>query len=135
MSAVAVGYKRHGQAGRSHGVLARGRAGALPSARLKAQRNTAAASWRGVRMQALMSRSAHAVELENVPTLMRPSEVAALLGVSRTWLYDAPKEGRSPCVRLGGPDGPLRFVPDDLCAWIEDSRATWRPARRPRASE
>jgi excisionase family DNA binding protein len=42
--------------------------------------------------------------------LLRPGEVAVMLGVSRSWLYEAAKDGRVPCVRLGGPDGPLRFV-------------------------
>ncbi|HWT22095.1 MAG TPA: helix-turn-helix domain-containing protein [Solirubrobacteraceae bacterium] len=62
--------------------------------------------------------------------LLRPSEVAERLGVSRTWLYDAAKDGRIPSVRLGGADGPLRFVPEDLRAWIEASREAWRPGHR-----
>src|SRR3712207_8751414 len=41
--------------------------------------------------------------------LLRPAEVIDLLGVSRSWLYDAAKAGRIPCIRLGGPDGPVRF--------------------------
>ena len=45
-----------------------------------------------------------------------------LLGVSRSWLYDAAKGGRIPCVRLGGPDGPVRFRARELEAWIEGSR-------------
>jgi excisionase family DNA binding protein len=59
--------------------------------------------------------------------LLRPSDVARQLGVSRTWLYDAAKDGRIPSVRLGGEEGPLRFVPADLRAWIDASRASWRP--------
>jgi hypothetical protein len=31
--------------------------------------------------------------------LLKPSEVARMLGVSRAWLYDAAKDGRVPCVR------------------------------------
>jgi excisionase family DNA binding protein len=50
--------------------------------------------------------------------LLRPSEVAELLGVSRSWLYAAAQEGRIPCVRLGGADGPVRFRRDALEAWI-----------------
>ena len=38
------------------------------------------------------------------------------------WLYDAAKAGRIPCVRLGGPDGPVRFRACELEAWIEGSR-------------
>jgi excisionase family DNA binding protein len=59
--------------------------------------------------------------------LLRPNAVARRLGVSRTWLYAAAKDGRIPSVRIGGPDGPLRFVPEDLEAWLDEARAAWRP--------
>jgi excisionase family DNA binding protein len=59
--------------------------------------------------------------------LLKPTEVARRLGVSRTWLYTAAKGGRVPSVRIGGPDGPLRFVPEDLEAWLDEARAAWRP--------
>ena len=59
--------------------------------------------------------------------LIRPSELMQRLGVSRSWLYQAAKDGRIPSVRLGGPDGPVRFVADDIEAWIENARAGWRP--------
>jgi excisionase family DNA binding protein len=59
--------------------------------------------------------------------LLRPTEVANMLGVSRTWLYDAAKAGRIPSVRLGGPDGPLRFIEQDLDEWLERARQAWRP--------
>jgi excisionase family DNA binding protein len=59
--------------------------------------------------------------------LLRPVEVSRRLGVSRSWLYEAAKQGRVPCVRLGGPDGPIRFVEDDLAAWLDAARAGWRP--------
>ena len=29
-------------------------------------------------------------------------------------------------MRIGGPDGPLRFVPEDLEAWLDEVRAAWR---------
>jgi excisionase family DNA binding protein len=61
--------------------------------------------------------------------LMRPTEVARMLGVSRTWLYDAAKEGRIPSVRIGGPAGPVRFVRADLERWLDEARAAWRPGR------
>jgi excisionase family DNA binding protein len=60
--------------------------------------------------------------------LLKPTEVARRLGVSRTWLYAAAKDGRIPSIRIGGPDGPLRFVPADLDAWIDHARGAWRPA-------
>jgi len=50
--------------------------------------------------------------------LLRPGEVAELLGVSRSWLYAAANEGRIPSVRLGSADGPVRFPRDALEAWI-----------------
>jgi excisionase family DNA binding protein len=54
--------------------------------------------------------------------LLTPSDVALRLGVSRSWLYAAAKTGRVPCVRLGGEDGPLRFVEADLAAWLRRAR-------------
>ncbi|MFL5847073.1 MAG: helix-turn-helix transcriptional regulator [Solirubrobacteraceae bacterium] len=61
--------------------------------------------------------------------LLRPAQVCRMLGVSRSWLYAAAQSGRIPCVRLGGPDGPLRFVPGDIATWIEEARAAWAPGR------
>jgi excisionase family DNA binding protein len=44
--------------------------------------------------------------------LLKPSEIAQYLGVSRSWVYLAAGAGRIPCMRLGGADGPLAsFVP------------------------
>lgn len=71
------------------------------------------------------------------PALLKPSEVAARLHVSRSWLYDAAKAGliphiRLPSVGLDGREGPLRFVPEDLDAWIAEARANWTPGRHNR---
>lgn len=66
--------------------------------------------------------------------LLRPSEVAQRLAVSRSWLYDAAREGRIPSLRLGGCDGPLRFVEADLVEWIERARSEWRLADTSRAT-
>lgn len=49
------------------------------------------------------------------------------LGVSRSWLYQAAKDGRIPSVRLGGPDGPLRFHAADIDAWLDRAREGWQP--------
>ncbi len=62
-------------------------------------------------------------------TLMKPSAVATQLGVSRSWLYEAAKTGRIPSIRIGGEDGPLRFVPEDIERWLEEARANWTPGR------
>ena len=57
--------------------------------------------------------------------LLKPTDVARRLGVSRSWVYDAAKAGRIPSVRLGGPHGPLRFLADDVERWLEHARQTW----------
>jgi excisionase family DNA binding protein len=59
--------------------------------------------------------------------LLKPTDVARRLGVSRSWVYEAAKAGRIPCVRLGTPDGPLRFLPDDVERWLEEARRAWLP--------
>jgi excisionase family DNA binding protein len=61
--------------------------------------------------------------------LLKPTDLARRLGVSRSWLYDAAKAGRIPSIRIGGEDGPLRFVPEDVQRWIDDARAAWTPGR------
>jgi excisionase family DNA binding protein len=58
--------------------------------------------------------------------LLKASDVCQQLGVSRAWLYAAAGDGRIPSIRLGGPEGPLRFVQADLDAWIERARAGWQ---------
>ena len=60
--------------------------------------------------------------------LLKLVDVASHPGVSRSWLYEAAREGRVPCVRLGGADGPLRFSEDELTAWLEHGRSTDRRA-------
>ena len=66
--------------------------------------------------------------------LLKPSDVVRCLGTSRSWVYEAAKRGDIPSVRLGGEDGPLRFVESDIRSWIDDARARWRPGRRPVAT-
>jgi excisionase family DNA binding protein len=62
-------------------------------------------------------------------SLLRPTDLARRLGVSRSWLYDAAKTGRLPSIRIGGEEGPLRFVPEDIDRWIDQARAAWAPGR------
>ena len=62
--------------------------------------------------------------------LLKPTDVARRLGVSRSWVYDAAASGRIPCVRLGGPDGPLRFLSEDIEAWLDDARRNWLPGKQ-----
>jgi excisionase family DNA binding protein len=59
--------------------------------------------------------------------LLKPTDVARRLGVSRSWVYDAAASGRIPCLRLGGLDGPLRFLPEDIENWLEHARRNWLP--------
>jgi excisionase family DNA binding protein len=62
--------------------------------------------------------------------LLTPAEVALRLGVSRSWLYHAAKEGRIPCVRLGGDDGPVRFLEAELAVWLSRARRGRSPGGR-----
>lgn len=62
--------------------------------------------------------------------LLKPTDVADRLSVSRAWVYDAAKVGRIPAIRIGGEDGPLRFVAEDIERWLDDARATWAPGSR-----
>jgi excisionase family DNA binding protein len=50
-----------------------------------------------------------------------------MLQVSRTWLYDAARDGRIPSVRLGGPERPVRFVEEDIEEWLERAGQAGRP--------
>jgi excisionase family DNA binding protein len=61
--------------------------------------------------------------------LLKPNDVADRLSVSRAWVYDAAKVGRIPAIRIGGQDGPLRFVAEDVERWLDDARASWTPGR------
>ena len=63
-------------------------------------------------------------------SLLTPSEVALRLGVSRSWIYAAAKQGRIPCVRLGGDDGPVRFLEAELAAWLRRARTKRSPGGR-----
>ncbi len=62
-----------------------------------------------------------------IDELMKPSEVASLLGVSRTWVYEAAACSRIPSVRLGDA-GPVRFVRSELESWLREARREWSPA-------
>jgi excisionase family DNA binding protein len=70
------------------------------------------------------------LDMSEAPSLrlLKPQEVARRLGVSRSWVYNAAADGRIPAIRLGGPDGPLRFVPEDLERWIAEARDALRPS-------
>ena len=65
--------------------------------------------------------------------LMRPNDVARLLSVSRAWVYEAARTGRIPSFRLGGEDGPLQFVTEDIERWLAEARGSWLANRRNRS--
>ena len=64
-------------------------------------------------------------------SLLKPKDVAELLNVSGTWVYDASDKGLLPHRRLNGPHGPLRFVAWEIDASIEEARGGWQPGDRP----
>lgn len=65
--------------------------------------------------------------------LLRPNDVAQLLSVSRAWVYEAARSGRIPSFRLGGDEGPLRFVAEDIEQWLAEARGSWVPGRNSRS--
>jgi excisionase family DNA binding protein len=67
--------------------------------------------------------------------LLRPNDVARLLSVSRAWVYEAARTGRIRSLRLGGEDGPLRFVAEDVERWLAEARGVWLPGRNDRPRE
>jgi excisionase family DNA binding protein len=73
--------------------------------------------------------------MEPFADLLKPNDVARRLAVSRAWVYDAAKSGRIPSVRIGGPGGPLRFVPEDIERWLAEARAGSLPGADERPSD
>jgi excisionase family DNA binding protein len=69
---------------------------------------------------------------QTLSPLLRPNDVALLLSVSRAWVYEAARTGRIPSFRLGGADGPLRFVAEDIEQWLAEARGGWLPGRNNR---
>jgi excisionase family DNA binding protein len=65
------------------------------------------------------------VQTRKIVELLKPNDIARQLAVSRAWVYEAARTGRIPSIRIGGKDGPLRFVPEDIDAWLATARAEW----------
>lgn len=59
--------------------------------------------------------------------LLTVDDICDKLRVSRPWVYKACRAGRIPHVRLGGDDGPVRFIPEEIDAWLAQARRAWRP--------
>jgi excisionase family DNA binding protein len=49
--------------------------------------------------------------------LLRPEQAAALLAVKPSWVYDAVRAGRLPCLRVGRH---IRFTQTMLETWLAD---------------
>lgn len=49
--------------------------------------------------------------------LLRPEEAASLLSVKTSWVYDAVRAGRVPCLRVGRH---IRFTRPMLEAWLAE---------------
>ncbi|HXA54983.1 MAG TPA: helix-turn-helix domain-containing protein [Solirubrobacteraceae bacterium] len=49
--------------------------------------------------------------------LLRPEQAAALLAVKTSWIYDAVRSGRLPCIRVGRH---IRFTQAMLEEWLQD---------------
>jgi excisionase family DNA binding protein len=51
--------------------------------------------------------------------LLTAAKAAELLSVKPSWIYEAVREGRLPCVRVGKH---VRFLRSDLERWVADQR-------------
>ncbi len=49
--------------------------------------------------------------------LLRPQEAADLLSVRLSWVYEAVRDGRLPCIHVGRH---IRFLRTDLARWVDD---------------
>lgn len=56
--------------------------------------------------------------------LLTAADAAALLSVRPSWIYEAVRDGRLPCVRVGRH---VRFLRSDLEEWVRAQRAPGRP--------
>lgn len=55
--------------------------------------------------------------------LLRPEDAAQLLAVKPSWIYDAVRTGRLPCLRVGRH---IRFTQPMLEAWLSEQAARQR---------
>jgi excisionase family DNA binding protein len=56
--------------------------------------------------------------------LLKASDAAGLLSVRPSWVYEAVRAGRLPCVRVGRH---VRFLRSDLERWVDDQYGPSRP--------
>jgi excisionase family DNA binding protein len=55
--------------------------------------------------------------------LLTPADAAALLSVRASWVYEAVRTRRLPCVRVGKH---VRFLRSDLEGWVREQRDSGR---------
>jgi len=58
-----------------------------------------------------------------MPRLMRPNDVAVVLGVSKRTVYSIIARGDLPACRIGLGAGTIRIHPDDLASYLEQLRS------------
>lgn len=61
--------------------------------------------------------SAQEVDLLRDGPLLKPAEAAGLLSVKPSWIYEAVREGRVPCLRVGRH---IRFTRGMLETWLAE---------------
>jgi excisionase family DNA binding protein len=61
--------------------------------------------------------------------LVTAAAVARQLGVSQSWVYLKAEAGVLPHRRLGGDDGPVRFVQAEIDEWFEEQRERRQPSQ------
>jgi excisionase family DNA binding protein len=71
------------------------------------------------RLDALPLNTAFAPARLSVP-LLRPDEAAELLSVRPSWIYEAVRTNRLPCLRIGRH---IRFTREMLEEWLAEQRA------------
>lgn len=79
---------------------------------------TQEAANRNGRAGQLMLETVPASALLNEP-LLTPAQAAALLAVRPSWIYEAVRAGRLPCIRIGRH---VRFLRSDLERWVDRQR-------------
>jgi excisionase family DNA binding protein len=67
-----------------------------------------------------MTQPAHEPRFSLDQRLLTPTQAAELLAVRTSWIYEAVRTHRLPCLRIGRH---LRFTQDMLERWLEDQAA------------
>ena len=76
--------------------------------------------WKHVKMNAVREEWDMDVSRDGLrEPLLKAADAAALLAVRTSWVYEAVRAGRLPCVRVGRH---VRFLRSDLEAWVAGQR-------------